>query len=275
MSAIAAVRPTSTQATSSTPASYTVVHGDTLSGIAARFGVSLSALEAANPRINPNRIYSGDRLTIPGGHDSAPVAGGKGGPASGFTTSENGVKLIEGFEGGPYLNAYPDPATGGAPWTIGYGHTGGVTPGEHITQAQAEQFLKDDLKSAENAVRNSIHVPITQNQFDACVSLAFNIGGGGFANSDVAARINAGNYSGAQQAFGEYNHANGKVLEGLTRRRAAEAALFGSSAPSGTGGGTTPTPTPKPTTGGSGGAVTVHAGDTLSSIASSHHVSLA
>jgi GH24 family phage-related lysozyme (muramidase)/nucleoid-associated protein YgaU len=276
MSAIAPVRSTSAQATSSAPASYSVVRGDTMSGIAAHFGVSLAALEAANPKINPNRIYPGDRLTIPGGHGSAPVAGAKGGPASGFSTSENGVKMIEGFEGGPYLNAYPDPATGGAPWTIGYGHTGGVTPGEHITQAQAEQFLKNDLKTAENAVRNSVHVPITQNQFDACVSLAFNIGGSGFANSAIASRLNAGNYSGAQQAFAEYNHANGKVLEGLTRRRATEAALFGNSAPSGTGGGnTTPTPTPKPTTGGNGGTVTVHAGDTLSGIASSHHVSLA
>jgi len=278
MSAVSAVKASTTQSTtSSTPASYTVQHGDTLSGIAARFGVSLAALEAANPNINPNLIYPGDRLVIPGGHGGGqPVSGGKGAAASSLSISENGVRMIEGFEGGPYLRAYPDPATGGAPWTIGYGHTGGVTPGEQITQAQAEQFLKNDLQSAENAVRNSVHVPITQNQFDACVSLAFNIGGSGFAHSDVAARLNAGDYAGAQHAFAEYNHANGQVLAGLTRRRAQEAALFGSSAPS--GGGQTSTPTPPPSGGssnGSGGNYTVRSGDTLSGIASSHHVSLA
>lgn len=285
MSAVAAVRSTAPAAVNQdTPSSYTVQSGDTLSGIAARFGVSLAALEAANPQVNPDRIYPGDRLAIPGGHaGSQPVSSGKGQPASGYSISENGVKMIEGFEGGPYLNAYPDPATGGAPWTIGYGHTGGVSPGEHITQAQAEQFLKSDLQTAENAVRSSIHVPITQNQFDACVSLAFNIGGYGFEQSAVVARLNSGNYAGAQQAFGEYNHANGQVLAGLTRRRAQEAALFGSSAPSGS---TTPSPaptppapapTPKPTkpSSGSGGNYTVRSGDTLSAIASSQHLSLA
>ncbi len=278
MSAVSAVRPNATHAATSSdaPATYTVQSGDTLSGIAARFGVSLSALEAANPQVNPNLIYPGDRLAIPGGHGGAePTGGGKGAPASSYTISENGVKLIEGFEGGPYLTAYPDPATGGAPWTIGYGHTGGVQPGEHITQAQAEQFLKSDLQSAESAVRSSIHVPITQNQFDACVSLAFNIGGTGFSESDVAARLNAGDYTGAQRAFGEYNHANGQVLPGLTRRRAAEAALFGSDAPSGT---SAPPPSGNGNSQGSGsqsGDYTVRAGDTLSGIASSHHVSLA
>ncbi|MBE1160899.1 LysM peptidoglycan-binding domain-containing protein [Dyella acidiphila] len=288
MSTVSAVRLAASPANSNdASSSYTVQHGDTLAGIAAHFGVSLAALEAANPSINnPNLIYPGDQLTIPGDHTgnasasgSQSVSGGKGAAASSYSISENGVKMIEGFEGGPYLNAYPDPATGGAPWTIGYGHTGGVTPGEHITQAQAEQFLKSDLQSAENAVRNSIHVPITQNQFDACVSLAFNIGGSGFASSDVASRLNAGNYAGAQQAFGEYNHANGMVLPGLTRRRAAEAALFGSSAPSGSSstsapGKSNPGSSSSPSTGSSENNYTVRSGDTLSSIAASHGISL-
>lgn len=289
MSTISAVGLASAQVNSSdASASYTVQHGDTLSSIATHFGVSLSELEAANPSIkNPNLIYPGDQLTIPhgnGGNQSVssgqPVSDGKGAPASSYSISENGVKMIEGFEGGPYLTAYPDPGTGGAPWTIGYGHTGGVTPGEHITQAQAEQFLKNDLQTAESAVRDSIHVPMTQNQFDACVSLAFNIGGSGFAKSDVASRLNAGDYSGAQQAFGEYNHiANGDVLPGLTSRRAAEAALFGSSAPSGGSSGSTPVSgnpgqSSSPPTGGNGGDYTVRSGDTLSGIAASHGISL-
>lgn len=275
MTAVSAVRPAhSFPSNDASSNRYTVQHGDTLSGIAQRFGVSLAALEATNPQIaNPNLIYPGESLNIPDGGAVSPTAPpGHGEPASHFSTSENGVKMIEGFEGYS-ATAYPDPGTGGAPWTIGYGHTGGVVPGETITRAQAEAYLRQDLSSAENAVRNNVHVPLTQNQFDALVSLTYNVGANGY--SSLLATLNRGDYSGAQRMFGDYVHAGGHVLQGLVNRRAQEAALFGSSAPSSsTPGAPAPAPAPSPS-GSHGRTYIVQAGDTLSAIAQRQGVSLA
>ncbi len=280
MTAVSAVRSSPAFAASNdSPTAYTVQHGDTLSAIAQRFGVSLAALEAANPQIaNPNRIYPGDRVHSPvGGLDGgtpAPAStgsaapAGKGGPASGFSISQNGVQMIEGFEGYS-ATAYPDPGTGGAPWTIGYGHTGGVQPGQTITRAQAEAYLKDDLSWAQDAVRRNVHVPINQNQFDALVSLTYNLGANGYPG--LLAKLNAGDYKGAQQMFGEYVHAGGHELPGLVNRRAKEAALFGGDAPSGSG---STSPPPPPSGGSHGGSYTVQPGDTLSAIAARQGVSL-
>ncbi|MFC4763274.1 LysM peptidoglycan-binding domain-containing protein [Dyella koreensis] len=282
MTAVSAVRSTQTLAASGdNSTTYTVQHGDSLSGIAQRFGVSLAALEAANPQIsNPNRIYPGDRITVPGGHGGGtptPVGGttpptGNAGPASGFSISQNGVKMIEGFEG--YSEkAYPDPGTGGAPWTIGYGHTGGVQPGQTITRAQAEAYLKQDLGWAQDAVRKNVHVPINQNQFDALVSLTYNLGANGYPG--LLSKLNSGDYAGAQQMFGQYVHGGGHVLPGLVNRRAQEAALFGSSAPAGAPApAPAPAPSPAPGGGAHGGNYTVQPGDTLSGIAQRQGVSL-
>ncbi|HEX7816409.1 LysM peptidoglycan-binding domain-containing protein [Dyella sp.] len=277
MSAVGAVRSSSLPAVPASGDTYTVQHGDTLSGIAQRLGVSLKALEAANPQIrNPSLIYPGDCLHVPGG-GSSPTSGasgasapGKGSSASGMTISEDGVKMIEGFEGYS-AKAYPDPGTGGAPWTIGYGHTGGVQPGQTITQQQAETYLKQDLQTAENAVRQNVHVPLTQNQFDALVSLTYNLGPNGYPG--LLATLNRGDYAGAQKQFGDYVHAGGKVLQGLVNRRAKEAALFGDQAPSGSSGSGKTAP-PSSGKAPANGTYTVQAGDTLSGIAQRQGVSL-
>lgn len=142
-------------------------------------------------------------------------------------TSQRGKDAIASpdYEG-IRLKAYPDPATGAEPWTIGVGHTGGVKPGDLITHEQAMEFLASDLQKAESAVNNSVRVPITQNQFDSLVSLAFNIGGGAFANSTLVRMLNLGDKLGAANQFTRWNKGNGKILKGLVKRRALERAMF-------------------------------------------------
>ncbi|MBP0998461.1 lysozyme [Serratia fonticola] len=140
-------------------------------------------------------------------------------------TGIKGKELIKSFES-LKLKAYPDPATGGKPWTIGWGHTKGVKPGDKITQAQAEAFLSDDLAEFESAVNSAIKRPMTQSQFDAMVSLAFNIGGANFASSTLVKKFNVGDVAGSADEFPRWNRANGKVMNGLTRRRTAERELF-------------------------------------------------
>ena len=137
--------------------------------------------------------------------------------------SQRGVDLIKSFEG-LRLEAYKD-AVG--IWTIGYGSTGEhVVPGMKITEAQAEQLLRDDLTRFEACVEKAVPA-LSDNRFAACVSLAFNIGCDAFAGSSVCRLARAGDHGGAQRSFGLWNKAGGRVLAGLTRRRAAEAALYG------------------------------------------------
>ena len=138
-----------------------------------------------------------------------------------------GLALLKEFEGCK-LTAYPDPATGGDPWTIGYGSTGPhVKRGVTITQAEAERLLLADLDRFEQAVTRYVTVPLTQNQFDALVSFTYNCGQGSLQTSTLLRKLNAGDYAGAQGQFARWNRAGGKEMAGLTRRRAAEAELFG------------------------------------------------
>lgn len=118
-------------------------------------------------------------------------------------------------------------------WTVGYGHK--LLPHEsieRITEQQAIAYLTEDVGTAEDAVNALVKVPVTQPQFDALVSLTYNIGAGAFGRSTLLKRLNAGDYAAAQQQFLVWNKAriNG-VLQpsrGLTNRRVAEAELFGS-----------------------------------------------
>ena len=143
----------------------------------------------------------------------------------GRTTSEQGRAAIKGYEG-IRLTAYPDPGTGGDPWTIGVGHTGtDVHKGLTITVAQADDLLRQDLARFETAV-NRLAPKTTQPQFDALVSFAFNVGEANLASSTLLKKHNAGDYDGAAAQFALWNKAAGKVLPGLVKRRASEARLY-------------------------------------------------
>lgn len=145
-------------------------------------------------------------------------------------TSEKGIKNIKDFEGCS-LTAYPDPGTGGAPWTIGYGWTHSVDgkpikPGMTIKQETADRLLKTGLVSYENDVLKMAKVKLTQGQFDALVSFAYNVGSRALSTSTLLRKLNDGDVKGAADEFLRWNKAGGKVLNGLTRRREAERALF-------------------------------------------------
>lgn len=137
-----------------------------------------------------------------------------------------GVALVKEFEGCMLL-AYPDPKTGGDPWTIGWGHTGPeVKKGLRWTQAQADAALTEDLAKYEAAVRNQITVPLTQNQFDALVSFCYNLGPGNLFKSTLRRLLNSGQKNAAADEFPRWISAGTPAEPGLRRRRAAERALF-------------------------------------------------
>jgi lysozyme len=140
--------------------------------------------------------------------------------------SPAGVALTKSMEGCS-LHAYPDPATGGAPWTIGYGATGpDIKPGMVWTQAQADARLNTDLARAGLVVNSLVHVYLTQNQFDALVDFAYNVGATNFRNSTLLRLLNSGDAKGAADQLPRWNLADNKVMPGLVKRRAAERDLF-------------------------------------------------
>ena len=137
-------------------------------------------------------------------------------------TSQNGIDLIKKYEGCK-LRAYKCPA--GVP-TIGYGHTQGVKMGMTITQAQAEAFLKDDIKPLEG-VLNAMGINYTQNQFDALSDFIFNLGVGNFNSSTLKKKIiaKASDVEIAEQII-KWVNVGGKPLLGLKKRRVEEANMF-------------------------------------------------
>jgi lysozyme len=146
-------------------------------------------------------------------------------------TSVTGLKLVQHFEGcekrqaDGTIKAYQDLA---GVWTIGFGHTDGVRPGQVITQEQADTLLAEDLRKHERNVRGLVKVPLEQHQFDALVAFDFNVGA--LNVSTLLKLLNAGSYAGAANEFPRWNKAtrNGKLVEvpGLTRRRRSEQHLF-------------------------------------------------
>lgn len=135
---------------------------------------------------------------------------------------QKGLDLIKSFEGCK-LDAYKD-AVGVV--TIGYGHTKTAQMGQRITQAQADDLLRSDIATFESAVTAAVAVLINQNQFDALVCFAFNVGAGALRGSTLLKKLNAGDYQGAANEFLKWDKADGKVLAGLTRRRKSERLLF-------------------------------------------------
>jgi lysozyme len=125
------------------------------------------------------------------------------------------------------LEAYPDPATGSEPWTIGWGHTGpDIHKGMKITRSAAEMYLMQDIERCETAIYGLVQVPLTQYEFDALVDFVFNVGVGHFKSSTLLTLINKGQFVEASKEFSKWVYAGGRVLPGLVTRRSKEAQLF-------------------------------------------------
>lgn len=147
-----------------------------------------------------------------------------------MNVSQAGLDFVKQFEG-LRLTAYPDPGSGGDPWTIGYGTTiypsgDEVNRGDMTSREQAEKYLRHDLRRFEHAVNRLVLVPISQPQFDSLASLVYNIGEGAFSRSTLLRRLNSHDYAGAAQEFLRWVNAGGKPMAGLRKRREAERALF-------------------------------------------------
>lgn len=142
--------------------------------------------------------------------------------------SENGLNIIKKFEG---LSLKPYKDVVGIP-TIGYGNTyyadGKVVSlsDKPITEQQADEMLRFVVKNYENAVNRYVQVPITQNQFDALVSFAYNVGNENLRKSTLLKLLNAGKADEAALQFTRWNRAGGKIIKGLIRRRELEKQLF-------------------------------------------------
>lgn len=136
--------------------------------------------------------------------------------------SLEGLALIKKFEGCK-LESYKCAA---GVWTIGYGSTKGIKEGMSISQEEADNLLLEDVAVFEDNVLDAVTMPLSQHQFDALVSWTFNLGGANLKASTMLKKLNAGEYEEVPAQIKRWNKAGGKVLQGLIRRREAEALLF-------------------------------------------------
>ena len=136
--------------------------------------------------------------------------------------SQTGIDLIKKWEG-METEAYQDSV---GVWTIGYGHTKTAKKGMRITPDQAELLLKDELAEYEGYINRYVTVDLRQCEFDALVSWVYNLGPSNLQSSTMLKVLNAGKYNEVPYQMKRWNRAGGKVLNGLTRRRADEARLF-------------------------------------------------
>lgn len=129
------------------------------------------------------------------------------------------IKRFEGFSAVPYRDANG--------FSIGYGHF--IVPGESfttLTEPEAYDLLRFDVRRFSDAVKTAVTVPLTQSQFDALVSLAYNIGASAFSGSTLVRLLNAGDYAGAAAQFARWNKSQGTVLPVLVSRREQERQVF-------------------------------------------------
>lgn len=144
--------------------------------------------------------------------------------AGGLLLSAAGVVAVSNHEGQRFA-AYPDPATGGAPWTICFGHTGPeVKPGMVVSKSQCDKWLASDLRKAQDVITSTVRVPIQQGEMDAYVSFVFNVGGGNWRSSTMLRLLNQGKRKEACDQFPRWVYANKIKMEGLATRRYAERA---------------------------------------------------
>ncbi|MEA3053524.1 MAG: lysozyme [Sphingomonadales bacterium] len=193
--------------------------------------------------LTPARIREMNRVLdlagVPDDRDDRPAPAPQAGPfpaavSPGLRPSLRCVEIVQKFEGcarerrDGRFEAYPDPASGGDPWTIGWGSTGpDVRPGTIWDQKQCDDRFVAHLGEFAGKVAKLLgDAPTTQSQFDALVSFAYNLGPGNLASSTLLRRHKAGDFAAAAAEFAKWNKANKKVMAGLTRRRSAEAALY-------------------------------------------------
>ena len=137
-------------------------------------------------------------------------------------TSAEGLSLIKKFEG---CELYAYQCSAGV-WTIGYGHTKDVEPGMQITKEDADEMLVEELHEYESYINDFVTAPLSQNQYDALVSWVYNLGPTNLSQSTLLRELNQGNYNGVPSEIRRWNKAGGKVLDGLVRRREAEALMW-------------------------------------------------
>lgn len=126
------------------------------------------------------------------------------------------IANLEGFRSEAYI-----PVAGDVP-TIAFGHTEGVKMGDTVTMAEGLNLLNEDVRTAEDAVRRCVKVPLYPHEFDSYTSLAYNIGAKAFCDSTLVRKLNSGDYAGACEEIKRWHFAGGKSLKGLVDRRAAE-----------------------------------------------------
>tara|TARA_R100000234_G_scaffold11357_1_gene6337 strand:- start:1349 stop:1786 length:438 start_codon:yes stop_codon:yes gene_type:complete len=136
--------------------------------------------------------------------------------------SKEGLSLIKKFEGCE-LEAYLCPA---GVWTIGYGHTKDVKEGDKINKEEADYLLQEEMIEYESYINDFVEVPLNQNQFDSLCSWVYNLGPTNLKNSTMLKVLNEEKYADVPQEIKRWNKAGGEVLDGLIKRREAEAKMF-------------------------------------------------